>query len=573
MWAVAARFVAGALAVAAGVTSLTFALRSPSYSFAGSALGAVALLAAGSAVVTAGIVFWTEQPHTIVGPSLVAGGVLWLLAEWDSPATGASFVFTVGLVAQVACPAFVALAVFAHPSGQVRGRAVWFALAGLAVGTVALVGVLATLWYDPRAQGCTVCPANGLLIGSDPTRAASLARAGFRVGAVAASALVLVAAWRVARSSPTKRRVLAPCLVAGSAFLVVTAWVLAASADRGYVGSGALERRLWYAQAAALVAIAAAVLSGRIRNRRTRRSLVDIVVELGKATSSGGLRDALAVRLRDPGLDVAYAVGEERWVDRHGAPVAVEAGADRAATPLVRDGVAVATVLHRVGALDDTDLVREVASSVRLLLENERLQAEARVREAELRASRSRIVEAGDTARRRLERDLHDGAQQRLVGLMLGIRLLARETHDRHPDVATRLVAAERALGSAIDRLRVVANGIHPGSLTAFGLSEALRSLAERSPHAVDVAALPENRLPLPVETCVYHIVAESAAGGPVVVDAGVLGGVLRLDVATTVAPAALIDLEDRVGALDGRLEVRSTVDGVVLRAEVPCAS
>ncbi len=232
-----------------------------------------------------------------------------------------------------------------------------------------------------------------------------------------------------------------------------------------------------------------------------------------------------------------------------------------------------ATIVHRPGILDDPDLVAEVTSSARLLLDNERLQAAARATESDLRASRARIVASGDAERRRLERDLHDGAQQLLVGLMLGIRLAGREASAAQ-EVRAALADAERALGSAVDSLRTVANGIHPGSLTAFGLAEALRSLGERSAYAVEVTALPPGRLPMTVETCAYHIVAEAAGTGEVAVAGSIRDSRLILDVEATRTPDALVDLEDRVGALNGHLRVEPNAAGrVALRAEIPCAS
>ena len=142
------------------------------------------------------------------------------------------------------------------------------------------------------------------------------------------------------------------------------------------------------------------------------------------------------------------------------------------------------------------------------------MQADVRAREADLRASRARIVESGDAERRRLERDLHDGAQQRLVGLMLGLRLARASvepaTRSCEPGSARRNDELELAVSS----LRDVATGIHPAALSTFGLSEAFGALAERSGNPVQVTAVPAERLPPAVETAAYHIVAEAAASG-----------------------------------------------------------
>ena len=239
--------------------------------------------------------------------------------------------------------------------------------------------------------------------------------------------------------------------------------------------------------------------------------------------------------LADPGLEVGYAIGDGRWATVSGTEVSLPAdGGARTVTPLVRDGESVAVIVHRGGVRDDADLVAEVTSSARLLLDNERLQADVRAREADLRASRARIVESGDAERRRLERDLHDGAQQRLVGLMLGLRLARAGVDAGDEELRARLGETERELELAVTSLRDVATGIHPASLSTFGLSEALGALAERSGNPVQINAVPPERLPAAVETAAYHIVAEAAANGAVVVALASTGGRLHLDVEAT---------------------------------------
>jgi signal transduction histidine kinase len=573
MPAVAARLLAGSLVVVLGVVSLSIALASGGYTFADSSLGVAALLVAGWALAGAGALFWSTHPGNATGPLLVGAGALWFIAEWDSPAVGAAPVFTAGLVLQAACPAIVAMAVFAYPGGTIRSWPARIGLSAFLAGTVVLIGG-ATLFNDPGAQGCRECARNVLLLTTDAARATALGRAGIRVGFVAALVLVGAGVWRLARATPAGRRALGPVLVAGMIYLGVVAWSLGANLDRAFVGTGGSEQRRWLIQALALTLVAAAVVWGCARQRRTRRALVDIVVELGRASAGGGLRDALAARLGDPTLEVAYAVGPGRWVGPDGGPTCVVETVDRTSTPLIRNGEEVARLVHRRSLLDDADALDAVATSVQLLVDNERLHAVARATELELRASRARIVEASDAERRRLERDLHDGAQQRLVGLILGVRMTSREAAVvDSPDVVS-LAGAEREIMAAVESLRVIANGIYPGSLTSFGLSEALRSLAERSSASVEVIDLPADRLPVPVETCVYHVVAALVAAGDVVVAVSLDDGVLSLDVDAAAVPGQLVDVEDRVGALDGMLRVGATAAGrVAVRAELACVS
>jgi signal transduction histidine kinase len=277
--------------------------------------------------------------------------------------------------------------------------------------------------------------------------------------------------------------------------------------------------------------------------------------------------------LDDPALDVAYPVGEGRNVDASGNPIEIDATRGRATTRLVRDGETIALLVHRADLLGDPRLVEEVASAARLGFENERLQAEARAQFAELRTSRARLVAASDAERRRLERDLHDGAQQRLVGLTLALRLILRHLD---PEVSPRVAAgvedAEAELGHAVDELRQLASGIHPAVLSDLGFAAAIEALAETGTARIRLLAAPDERFSAAVETAAYLVIAEAAEVGPVRVTAVRNDGFLVVDVDATREPPGLLNLEDRVAALDGTLGVEPTPDGGVrIRAEIPC--
>jgi signal transduction histidine kinase len=412
-----------------------------------------------------------------------------------------------------------------------------------------------------------------VLVADDPGLVESLNRIGGRVGLGSSLAAIAVAAWALARSSPARRRLVAPVVGAGSVYLGLVAWSFAASLDRGFVGTGDLERWLWLGQAVTLVGLALAIVAGRVQARRMRSSLAGLVVAVGESARSGSLRDALARTLGDDDLDVAYPVGDGRYVDVYGHDVELSADGNRNATPLVQDGRPVAVLIHRRGLLDDADLVDEVASAARLALENERLQAEVRVQEADLRASRARIVEAGDRERQRLERDLHDGAQQRLVGLLLGLRLVrARLGQEVDGRSATRLDEATTELQAAVDDLRELARGLHPAMLSDEGLAAALESLAEGVSAPLRIACVPEARFAPSVENAAYRVVADAAKDGATSVTAVHRNGALVIDIDAPRVPERLVELEDRVGALDGRIRVEGAPGGgVKLRAEIPC--
>jgi signal transduction histidine kinase len=205
--------------------------------------------------------------------------------------------------------------------------------------------------------------------------------------------------------------------------------------------------------------------------------------------------------------------------------------------------------------------------------------ANAQARE-ELGASRARIVQAGDEERRRLERNLHDGAQQRLVSLALMLRLAAR----RHPD-DDDLARAGEELAHALQELRELARGIHPAVLTERGLEPALRALADRAPVPVELSYAPTDRLPGPVEAAAYYVVSEALTNVAKYADASVVrvrvdrsDGAALIEVADDGAGGAdpsggsgLRGLADRVEALGGRLTVESPVgEGTTLRAALP---
>jgi signal transduction histidine kinase len=400
-----------------------------------------------------------------------------------------------------------------------------------------------------------------------------LNRVGLYVGIAWALALASLAGWKLVRASSWAR----PVFAAGAAYLgLVAAW-FGVSLDHGLLWNGTLEKRLWFVQAAALVLLAAAVAWNWVRNRRARSAVAQLVVDLAQSPPPGGLRDVLAGTVGDPRLVLAYPLGTtDRLVDAQGRPVELDTRQQQ--TSLVQDGQVVAVLSHAPGLLDDEQLVENVAAAARLALENERLQAEVRARLRELRASRARIVEAGDAERKRLERDLHDGAQQRLVGLSLSLRLVRSQlTSGADPEAVARLDEAEAELREAIAELRELAHGLFPAVLAGEGLAAAVEALAEEGRVSVRIRSLPEGRFAPRVETAAYTVVAEAvrATTSGVVVDAKRSGDLLLVGLETRDASGLdLVALQDRLGALDGRLAVERREDGnVTIRAELPCES
>jgi signal transduction histidine kinase len=571
----ALRFAVLAAGLAVGVFSLAVARGGAGYSFGGgSAFAGAAELAAGYALLGVGVAAWLRPRQARLGAILVAASFAWFLLEWNNPAAGSAIVFTIGLVLYAAAPPLVGHAMLAYPDGRVGW---WPGRLGLALGyagSVLVLGLLAAAVFNPAAQLCAQCPRNLLLAdgGGSSGAYASLNRAGMYLGLTWSLLLILLAAGDLARSTPARRRFAAPVVVAGCAYLGLVAADFAHSLDRGFLGNDALDRRLWLGEAAALCVLSLAVIGAWVRARRTRSALARLVIDVAESPPPGGLRDVLAGVLHDPSLQLAYPLAGGRLADARCQAVALTGEI----TPIVRGGQQVALLSHRPGLLAEPTLAEEVAATARLALEHERLQAEARSQLEDLRASRARIIQDGDAERRRLVRDLHDGAQQRLVTLSLALRLArTRLGASLDPALAGRLDLAEAGLRAALADLRELAQGIFPVILAEEGLSAAVEALAEAAP--LEISALPDERLSPSVEAAAYSVVSEAAraaAASTLKVSAARRDGRLVVEVEGDNMPAEITDLQDRVGALDGTVAVAyGPTGGVTIRAEIPCES
>jgi signal transduction histidine kinase len=296
------------------------------------------------------------------------------------------------------------------------------------------------------------------------------------------------------------------------------------------------------------------------------------------------VRESLAEGLGDESLTIAYWLPErEIFVDDQGHQVEVPAkGSGRAWTPVEHEGKLLAGIVHRAD-LADSDIVRTAGTAAVLQLENERLRADLRARLDELRASRSRIVEASDETRRRLERNLHDGAQQQLVALALQLRMARGKATD--PESEKLLDGALEQLDQALSDLRELARGIHPAILSERGLKAAVGALAERQPLPTEVEYELERKLDPTVEATAYFVIAEGLANvakhaQAKTVTIGVREKSGRLEVAVSDdgrgganlrKGTGLRGLEERLLALDGTLRVRSPKGkGTRLTASIP---
>ncbi|HEV2711483.1 MAG TPA: histidine kinase [Gaiellaceae bacterium] len=563
-------------AAAAGLFSVATARHDPVWAFAGaSTLGGIAELGAAWALVGAGVLFWMRHRQNRLAPLLIGAGFAWLLPEWTDPQVGSALAFTVGLVGFVACAPLVAHAALAYPTGRLRTRVHVAVVATSYAGALLSLGLLPTTVFDPKAAGCFQCPQNLALIRGDLELFATFNRYGLWLGIGWLLVLCVLLVWRLVRTVHVAAVVAA--LVPAIVYVALVTWEFQHSLTRGILGNDSFDQRVWRSEAAALGAFALAVVWGLVRERQARATVARLVVELGEMPRPGAVRDALAQTLGDAELELAYRRPDTgHYVDGLGRVVNVRPGRDQAVTPLFRGGVPVAVLVHDARLSDEPGLLEEVLAAARIAVENEQLQAEIRAQLEDLRASRARIVETGDAERRRLERNLHDGAQQLLVALSYDLRIAqAHVEADVGSELTTLLTSAGETAQSALGELRELAHGIYPAILAEAGLEAALATLADEAPLPVELGGTTPERYSEPIESAAYRTVVEGiddAAGRGatyVSVDVGReesrLIVTLRDDGADRTSP--LVHLADRIGALGGSLEV----GGTTLRAVVPC--
>jgi signal transduction histidine kinase len=530
-----------------------------------------------------GLYAWYRRPGNRVGPLMTAVGFAAFLASLVSSNEPA--VFMTGIVLGSLYILITAHMLLAFPTGRLETRGHRRIVAGTYV-TGITAPLLIALFDEQCDCGDVAHPENVLFVSDQPAVvriAESLAGA---VGLVVTImlAVILIRRWRAA--GERERRAYAPVLLTGALLVGMLAITLALDIP-GSVADG-FEAAVDFTTTAAFAALPFAFLTGLARSRAWRAGAIgEVLAALGDAPGRGSLRDALREALGDPTLRLAYWLPERSaYVDATGRAIELPPGT--VMTPVEREGRRVGALVHDPALAEDPELVRAVASAAALALENERLDAELRARVEELRDSRQRLLEAGLQERRRLERDLHDGAQQRLVSLSLQLGLLAGRL-DGDPAGARELLDGARAEArAALEDLRELARGIHPAVLTDRGLAAALDALADRAPLPVEVEEVPDERLPGAVEAAAYFVVAESltnvakyAQASHAEVRVGRDDGVALIEVrddgvggADPEAGTGLRGLADRLAALDGRLEVESEPGrGTVVRARVPCAS
>ncbi len=530
-----------------------------------------------------GLFAWWRRPHSGFGALMTAVGFVFFLSApmaSDTPALyGLGYVFSslyLGTIVHM---------LLAFPEGRLdRARDRW-----IVGGVYALVlgANLVLLLLDGPLEDDSH-PRNAYVLVHAPGVAKVALGVAEGLGVLLAGAVIatFVERWRAATAP--ERRSLGPVLWTGTGLILG----VGLSVGLDLVGAGstvALVPDL--AALACLLALPYVFLLGLGRRRWFAAGAIGSLIQrLSAARRTGGVREALAEALGDPTLRLLYWLPrDQRYVDLEGRAVELPAdGAGRGVTEVRAEGRRIAALVHDAALLDDPDLVQAAGAAAALALENERLGAELRARVEELEQSRAGIIAFGLAERRRFERDLHDGAQQRLVALGLQVGMARAKLRDDPSAAGELLDGAREELRQAQQELRELARGLHPAVLTERGLGAAVDGLVQRATVPVEIRCMPPERLPNAVETVAYFVLAEGLTNvakyagarhasvavervnGHAVVevrDDGVGG-------ADPAAGTGLRGLADRLAAVDGRLEILSPPGaGTVVRARIPCAS
>jgi signal transduction histidine kinase len=545
----------------------------------------------GAIYIGAGVIAWVRRPEVLTGPLLIACSVANFVGSYGPSGhptlTHVGFAFS-GYY-DLALAVLVLALPLRWPAGP--GRVVSFTL--LAAFLVRSASRL--LLTDPAALGCPDCPPNPFAVVSDASPFLTIETASNTAIAILTLGIALDCIRRLIVGRPVIRHVMWPILVAGVIAMSVAAFDAADYAYSTATGRFLLEvPEAWrpafdWSLFFLRLAVPIGFVLGTLRLRRSGGPLVALAVGLGRVPSPERMEAALAAALGDPDVRLLRAAaGGDGWITADGRPVSLPAeDATHAVTLLEHEGRPVAAIVHDPVLREDPALVGSVAAVLRLTVENERLDGALQTQLEEVRASRARLVVAAEDERRRIERDLHDGAQQRLVGVTIALqqaRQAASETAAA-PDVQDRLANAADELQSAIHDLRELARGIHPALLEDDGLPAAVAALARRAGLPVEVDIQLDRRLPRLVEATAYFTVAEALTNAvrhaqavhatvtirddgdrlSVLVEDDGLGG------ADPARGSGLRGLADRLASVDGSLLVDSEPGaGTRVRAEVP---
>jgi signal transduction histidine kinase len=521
--------------------------------------------------IAAGLIAWRRRPESRLGVLMVATGFITFTSFLNWSAN--DVLYTIGAAVQFLVPALLLHVFLAFPGGRLHTRQDRVVVAA-GYGAVALT-LLRMLFGDGGERNLVAVVDNPTVVTSLRTVQLAFVSVVLLMGT---TSLVL----RRRRDPPLRT----PLGLLAYSFSLALAMIALLYLGQLFAWISVIENlRL---ATFGVIGLAPIVFLVAILDARLGRASVGELVEaLGANPGPADLEGAVARALRDPSVTLAYWLPKyESYADVNGSRIELDQGlSGRSATPVTRDEQTVAMVLHDSALDDEPRLLASVAAAVGMTIENAQLQVELRARLEELRGSRARILQAEQSERRRLERNLHDGVQQRLIALSMELGEL-RDRLDGDAELRTRIDTARQELTASLAELRDLARGIHPAAVSDHGLAVALESVATRATVPVQMIGATQDRMPEPVELAAYYIVCEALAN--VARHAGASLAVVELERSATSLIVEVRDdgiggasadtgsglrgLADRVEALGGRLQVWSPRErGTRLRAEIPC--
>jgi len=536
------------------------------------------MLVIGLSFIIAGLAAWQRWPNSRLGLLFTIVGYLYLvpyaLVNLANPAA-----FTFGNLSEGFYGAALAQLGLAWPSGRLRSRFECGVVIAEYV-SAAVFGLAGMMFWNPAFDGCPASCQNLLLVHSSRPVWDALNTASGLVGLVLTGIVLtlIIRHWRSAQG--WSRRAMVPLV-----------WISCAVGAEQILTGGAFNLQLSSLVSFGLAPLVlltgpALFVASTIRARTARGAVGAAVVDLEPGAPPTRLRDTLARALGDSTLQLAFRLPDGAgYLDTTGQVVdPARPGPGRAVTPVTEASGAV--LVHDGGLEQEPQLIRLTAAAASMALEHTRLQAEVQAQLEQVRASRARLVEAGDAERRRLERDLHDGAQQRLVTLSLALGMARDRAAEADPELGSLIESASKEAREALTELRELARGIHPAVLTETGLTGAIQALVERSPVATTITAVPHQRYPAAIEATAYFVVSEALAnvakharadGAQVMIRK--FPGRLLVEVSDDGAGGArseggsgLRGLADRVASVGGVLRVDSPPGGGTrLEADIPC--
>ncbi len=567
-------WLASAAVLGLGVTAVVQAGRHPAESMGGGNPATLTFeLTAGLGVWAAGLFLARWRSALLPGVMLAATGPALFLAMLPLPGDGGALLFTLALAGGTLTPAVAGTAALLHLRAVPRFPDMIVALAAFATSWL-WIGIARAVAFDPQATGCFRCPQNLLHVGASASMADAVARDGFYAATICCSLLALLSLLRWARLPALLREMAAPVVLGGAGAAALGAVAFAHEATFGFRIVDTTTRSLWLSMCGLVGVAATGVAVAAFRDRLQSQRIAGLVLKT--LPSSDALRATLADSLGDPDLALVFPRDDGTLVDAQGRPVGPPLP-DVAIVDVTQGNSVVAQVRHRMDLVKAPGRLSEVARGAGLALQHASLRAQLRAELADLTASRTRVVEIGDAERRRLERNLHDGAQQRLIALSVSLQAAAPNRRVRGH--------SHGEIQRALDSLRVLARGIHPVSLTDAGLDAAIRELAEESRVPLRLETLPQQRSPMSAEAAVYRLVLDGVRcverlgdGRAVVVSIDRAPDSLHAHlifpgVGTAEISEALQHVADRYTALEGSLTIRRERDGVIVDGQLPCVS